>query len=63
MPQIKESDILDDLKDYLKYEPQCDNMHCTYINSLHLHCGYCIYFMNNKANTRHRCTYMNWKVK
>lgn len=55
--------VLNDLRDYLKHELQCNNIHCTAMTLLHLNCGYCIYFMSNKTTTRHRCTYMNWKVK
>ena len=59
--------ILNDLRDYLQDKIRCSSSHCTAMSLLHLSCNYCMYFMSNetptKAPTRHRCIYVNWKVK
>ena len=60
--------ILNDLRDYLQDKIRCNSStHCTAMSLLHLSCNYCMYFMSNetptKAPTRHRCIYVNWKVK
>ena len=60
--------ILNDLRDYIQDKIRCSSStHCTAMSLLHLSCGTCIYFMSNetptKAPTRHRCIYVNWKVK
>ena len=59
--------ILNDLRDYTQDKIRGSSSHCTAMSLLHLSCNYCIYFMSNetptKAPTRHRCIYVNWKVK
>ena len=60
--------ILNDLRDYIQDKIRCNSStHCTAMSLLHLSCNYCIYFMSNetptKTPTRHRCIYVNWKVK
>ena len=59
--------ILNDLRDYTQDKIRCSSSHCTAMTLLHLNCNYCMYFMSNetptKAPTRHRCIYVNWKVK
>ena len=63
MPQMNDKCILNDLRDYTQDKIRCSSSHCTAMSLLHLSCNYCMYFMSNKTNVRHRCIYVNWKVK
>ena len=45
----------------IKVEKNNGNKFCP--TTLDLNCMYCMYFMSNKTNVRHRCVYVNWKVK
>ena len=65
--KMNDKGILNDLRDYTQDKIRSSSAYCTVMSLLHLNCMYCIYFMSNetstKAPTRHRCIYVNWKVK